>query len=298
MPYEMLPPGRYYASLCPPAEGSTAISVSEFADRDGNPAGGLVCNLMLNAYDERGNFVRVVYAENWRGVTLAMRKPTAKCPDGLLAFNWDKLVQIFGLRSRAEVLDLERLSHDPERGPAIMAARFELHVRHETYAAKDAHGMATGEQKVAERYDVQPLGYVAGGGGLRATATQTATLNRFRTLIMANKTPPAVATTDPAAVKAAPVPTTAPAPTRPAIPSRAPALVKDEEDPDQARAISLDRLWSLLLDKWGGDEKVAAQKLTAAVDLDKECAGKEFVDLTPTQLFRVGCNLDIGLMPF
>lgn len=305
MPYEMLPPGKYIAQLAVPAEGATSITITPFTDRDGNDLGGLVCNMVLDLHDEAGNYVRTAYCENWRGVTLALRKPTPKCPDGLLPFNWDRLVQIFGLQSRAEVLDLERLAADPTRGAAIMAARFELVCRHESYSAKDAHGMATGETKVAERYDIRPLGYVEGGGGFRDKhSAQAATLNRFRTLIMASKAPVQVAQTAPVA---APAPTVAPAamPARPAMPQRSPVPAAQSapatppasviEAANAAHAITPEDLWNEACKRWGAE---AETKVYAAMDLVKSAAGKNIDELSPEEAFLVGCNIDIGLLPF
>lgn len=310
MPYQMLPPGKYICQLTKPAEGSTTIRVAEFADRDGNGLGGLVCNMIVDVFDEAGNYLRTAYCENWRGVTLAMRKATAEYPDGLLPFNWDKLVQIFGLRSRAEVLELERLAGDPTRGPAIMATRFELHCEHQTYSAKDAHGMPTGELKTAERYTFQPLGYVPGSGGFRGRAEgQTATLNRFRTLIMASKAPvttvqvdAAKATASPAAPQA-PTPATATPPSAPAMPARRPAAqpapaaapVDEIDAANQAHAILPEVLWRKCSERWGAQ---AEDKLFKAMDLVKSATGKNLDELTPAEAFVVGTNLDIGLLPF
>lgn len=289
MAYDPLPPGKYVAQLAVPKEGSTTIDVAPICDRDGNEVGGLVCNMVVDVCDEDGTYRGVRYLTDWRGVRLALTKPTPKCPDGLLPFNWDKLVQIFGLSSRAEVLDLGTLALDPARGPAIMATKFELHVRHETYHAKDAHGLPTGETRTAERMDIQPLGYVGGGASLRdAGKSSKATLARFRTLIMASKAP----------VTAAQV--AQPSTPAPAMPTRQPdnALAKDPEDPDAAKRISLQDLWAKLLAKHGNNADVATAELTKACDLVPGCEGKEFCDLTPEQLYEVGCHLDIGLLPF
>lgn len=295
MAYDPLPEGKYIAQLAVPKEGSTTIDVAPIYDRDGNEVGGLVCNMVLDVCDEDGTYKGVKYLTDWRGIRLALTKPTPKCPDGLLPFNWDKLVQIFGLQSRAEVLDLGTLAQDPTRGPAIMATKFELHVKHESYQAKDAHGMPTGETRTAERMEIQPLGYVGGGAGLRdAGRGSKATLARFRTLIMASKAPVTAAQV---ATSATPAPAM---PTRPATPSRAPAnaLARDPEDPDAAKRISLQDLWAKLLAKHGNDADVAGAELAKACDLIPGCEGKEFCDLTPEQLYEVGCHLDIGLMPF
>ena len=301
MAYELLPSGKYIAQLAVPKDGSTTIDVAPICDRDGNEVGGLVCNMVIDVCDEDGTYKGIRYLTDWRGIRLALTKPTPKCPDGLLPFNWDKLVQIFGLSSRAEVLDLGTLAQDPARGPAIMATKFELHVKHETYQAKDAHGMPTGETRTAERMDIQPLGYVGGGAGLRDTGRSSkATLARFRTLIMASKAPVTAAQV---AQPATPVTATAPAtaiPSRPAVPTRPPAnaLAADPEDPDEVKRISLEDLWSKLLAKHGNNSDVATAELTKACDLVPGCEGKEFCDLTPEQLYEVGCHLDIGLLPF
>ena len=311
MPYEPLPPGKYTCRLAKPAEGATCIDVTEFTDRDGNAVGGLVCNMLLDVYDADGVFLRVAYAENYRGVTLAMRKPTASYPDGLLPFNWDKLVQIFGLSSRAEVLDLERLAKDPQRGPAIMATVFELWVEHQTYSVKDSHGMATGETRTAERYTIQPLGYQPGAGGLRQASgtNRAATINRFRTLISACKAPPVVVPTAAPATPATPPPARpapvdmptrpAPQPPAPPTPPAAPAEGEDVgavEAANQTRTCSAETLWALCSERWGTE---AEAKLWAALDLlGDEAKGKELVDLSPDLLFEAGCNLDIGFIPF
>lgn len=294
MAYEPLPEGKYIAQLAVPKDGSTTIDIAPIYDRDGNEVGGLVCNMVLDVCDEDGTYRGVRYLTDWRGIRLALTKPTPKCPDGLLPFNWDKLVQIFCLSSRAEVLDLGTLALDPARGPAIMATKFELHVKHETYQVKDAHGMATGETRTAERMDIQPLGYVGGGAGLRdAGRGSKATLARFRTLIMASKAPVTSA-------QVAQPATPAPATPAPAMPKRQPAnaLAKDPEDTDAAKRISLQDLWAKLLAKHGNDATVATAELTKACDLVPGCEGKEFCDLTPEQLYEVGCHLDIGLLPF
>ena len=295
MAYEPLPEGKYIAQLAVPKEGSTTIDVAPIYDRDGNEVGGLVCNMVVDVCDEDGTYKGVRYLTDWRGIRLALTKPTPKCPDGLLPFNWDKLVQIFGLGSRAEVLDLGTLAQDPTRGPAIMATKFELHVKHETYQAKDAHGMPTGETRTAERMDIQPLGYVGGVAGLRdAGRNAKATLARFRTLIMASKAPVTAAQV---ATPATPAPAI---PSRPAVPTRPPvnALAQDPEDPDETKRISLEDLWTKLLAKHGNNADVATAELTKACDLVPGCEGKEFCDLTPEQLYEVGCHLDIGLLPF
>lgn len=295
MPYEPLPEGKYIAQLAKPKEGSTTIDVAPIFDRDGNEVGGLVCNMVLDVCDEDGTYKGIRYLTDWRGIRLALTKPTPKCPDGLLPFNWDKLVQIFGLSSRAEVLDLGTLALDPMRGPAIMETKFELHVKHETYQVKDAHGMPTGETRTAERMDIQPLGYIGGGAGLRdAGRGSKATLARFRTLIMANKAPVTAAQV---ATSATPAPAM---PTRPATPSRPPAnaLARDPEDPDTTKRISLEALWAKLIEKHGQNADAATAALAEACDLVPGCSGKEFVDLTPEQLYEAGCHLDIGLLPF
>lgn len=301
MAYEPLPEGKYIAQLAVPKEGSTTIDVAPIYDRDGNEVGGLVCNMVLDVCDEDGTCKGIRYLTDWRGVRLALTKPTPKCPDGLLPFNWDKLVQIFGLSSRAEVLDLGTLAQDPARGPAIMATKFELHVKHETYQVKDSHGMPTGETRTAERMDIQPLGYIGGGAGLRETGHNAkAALNRFRTLIMASKAPVTAAAV---AQPATPAPAAARVPARPAVPTRtatppANTLAKDPEDPDATKRITIDDLWSRLLAKYGNDKAVATAELVRAADLVPGCAGVEFCDLTPEQCYEIGCHLDIGLLPF
>lgn len=295
MAYEPLPEGKYIAQLAVPKEGGTTIDVAPIYDRDGNEVGGLVCNMVLYVCDEDGTYKGVKYLTDWRGIRLALTKPTPKCPDGLLPFNWDKLVQIFGLSSRAEVLDLGTLAQDPQRGPAIMATKFELHIKHETYQVKDAHGMPTGETRVAERMDIQPLGYIGGGAGLRdAGRNAKATLARFRTLIMASKAPVTAAQV---ATPATPAPVL---PSRPAVPTRPTvnALAQDPEDPDETKRISLEDLWARLLAKHGQNSDAATKALAEACDLVPGCEGKEFCDLTPEQLYDIGCHLDIGLMPF
>ena len=295
MAYEPLPEGKYIAQLAVPKEGSTTIDVAPIYDRDGNEVGGLVCNMVIDVCDEDGTYKGVKYLTDWRGIRLALTKPTPKCPDGLLPFNWDKLVQIFGLSSRAEVLDLGTLAQDPQRGPAIMATKFELHVKHETYQAKDAHGMPTGETRTAERMDIQPLGYIGGGAGLRdAGRNAKATLARFRTLIMASKAPVTAAQV---ATPAMPAPVL---PSRPAVPTRPTvnALAQDPEDPDETKRISLEDLWTRLLAKHGQNADAATAALAEACDLYPELKGKEFGELTPEQCYQVGCHLDIGLMPF
>lgn len=295
MAYEPLPEGKYIAQLAIPKEGSTTIDVAPIYDRDGNEVGGLVCNMVIDVCDEDGTYRGIKYLTDWRGIRLALTKPTPKCPDGLLPFNWDKLVQIFGLSSRDEVLDLGMLAQDPTRGPAIMATKFELHVKYETYQVKDAHGMPTGETRIAERMEIQPLGYIGGGAGLRETGHNAkAAIARFRTLIMASKAPVTAAQV---AQPAAPAPAI---PSRPAVPTRPPAnaLAQDPEDPDATKRISLENLWGRLLKKHGNDEATATAELIKACDLVPGCAGKEFVDLTPEQCYEVGCHLDIGLLPF
>lgn len=295
MAYEPLPEGKYIAQLAVPKEGSTTIDVAPIYDRDGNEIGGLVCNMVLDVCDEDGTYKGIRYLTDWRGIRLALTKPTQKCPDGLLPFNWDKLVQIFGLSSRAEVLDLGTLALDPARGPAIMATKFELHVKHETYQAKDAHGLPTGETRVAERMDIQPLGYIGGGAGLRDTGRNAkATLARFRTLIMASKAPVTAAQV---ATPATPAPVL---PSRPTVPTRPTvnALAQDPEDPDETKRISLEDLWARLLAKHGQNSEAATKALAEACDLYPELKGKEFGELTPEQCYQVGCHLDIGLMPF
>ena len=295
MAYEPLPEGKYIAQLAVPKEGSTTIDVAPIYDRDGNEVGGLVCNMVIDVCDEDGAYKGVKYLTDWRGIRLALTKPTPKCPDGLLPFNWDKLVQIFGLQSRAEVLDLGTLALDPVRGPAIMETKFELHVKHETYQVKDSHGMPTGETRTAERMDIQPLGYIGGGAGLRdAGRNAKATLARFRTLIMASKAPVTAAQV---ATPAMPAPVL---PSRPTVPTRPPVneLAKDPEDPDETKRISLEDLWTRLLAKHGQNSDAATKALAEACDLYPELKGKEFGELTPEQCYQVGCHLDIGLMPF